>query len=204
MSISVREALSYFSSLPPTIHPTLYSSILFFRLNALGRISEVLGSPSGCHFEGSLRALLHLFLALGVGETMKSLCSSSQTMDATQKTSCLGVVACEKLCCSGAPHSLNRFVKALWLLYAKQSAGMRERPKQAQARTSLLRVYQVHPHHAAHTLMLFLKKKKHFLNDAHRKSKSVSHSLLFPPCSTLVPSLLLFFSFCHAKIIRFM
>lgn len=155
MSISVREALSYFSSLPPTIHPTLYSSILFSRLNALGRISEVLGSPSGCHFEGSLRALLHLFLALGVGDTMKSLCGSSQTMDATQKKRLAWGWWLVKKCCLGAPRSLNRFVKALWLLYAKQSAGMRERPKQAQARTSLLCVYQVHPHHAAHTLMLF-------------------------------------------------
>lgn len=141
----------YFRSLPPTINPTLNSSILFSHLNALGRISEALGSPLGCHFEGSLRALLHLFLTLGVGGTMKSLCGSSQTMDATQKTSCLGVVACEKLCCSGAPCSLNRFVKPLWLLYAKQSAGMRESPRQAQARTSLLCVYQVHPN-MQHTL----------------------------------------------------
>lgn len=61
---------------------------------------------------GSLRAPLLLFLRLGVGETMKSLCGSSGTMSAVQKTSCLGVVACEKLCCSGAPCSLNRFVKA--------------------------------------------------------------------------------------------
>lgn len=132
---------------------------------------------------------------------MKSLCGSSQTMDATQKASCLGVVACEKLCCSGAPRSLNRFVKPLWLLYAKQSAGMRERPRQAQARTSLLCVYQVHPQHAAYTLMLFL---FYFFMICPTKSKSVSHSLLFPPCSTSVPSLLLFFSFCQAKIIRFM
>ena len=61
---------------------------------------------------GSLRAPLLLFPGLGVGETMKSPRGSSGTMAAVQKTSCLGVVACEKLCCSGAPCSLNRFVKA--------------------------------------------------------------------------------------------
>lgn len=46
-------------------------------------------------------------------------------------------------------------LKPLWLVYAKQSTGMRERPRQAQARTSLLCEHHVHPHHAAHTLMLF-------------------------------------------------
>lgn len=48
------------------------------------------------------------------------------------------MVVCEKLCRLGAPRSLNRFVKPLQLLYAKQSAGIRKRPRQAQARTSLL------------------------------------------------------------------
>ena len=46
-------------------------------------------------------------------------------------------------------------LKPLWLVYAKQSTGVRERPRRAQARTSLLYEHPIHPHHPAHTLMLF-------------------------------------------------
>lgn len=89
---------------------------------------------------GSLRAQLLLFLGLEVGETMKSLCGSRGTMPPPKKKKSLawGWWLVKNYVVLGPHAPWIDLLKPLWLVYAKWSKDMRERPRQAQARTSLL------------------------------------------------------------------
>lgn len=113
-------------------------------------------------------------------------------MAAMQKTSCLGVVACEKKKKNYVvlgPHApWIDLLKPLWLVYAKQSTGMSERPREAQARTSALCARHLHPHHALHTLMPLFFHKMPTEIQISLPSPSLSILLLQPTPLLLPPA----------------
>lgn len=166
-------------------HPPLLRSI--FPSQWLGRISETLGSHSGCHFTGSLRAPLLLFLRLGGRGDDEIFARFKRNNGCHAKNVLLGGGGLWK---KKKPKKKNYVVlgphapwidllKPLWLVYAKQSTGMSERPREAQARTSPLCARHLHPHRALHTLMpLFF-----FSQDAHWNPNL---SLPSPPLSILL------------------